>query len=187
MNELVRQLLAYSGKGKFTTGHVDLSQLVANTADSIRSLIPPAVTLRLELAPSLPPVEVDRAQMQQLVTNLVINGTEAIGDRRGTLIVRTAAEQGAPAHVRLEVEDNGCGMDAATRSKIFDPFFTTKFPGRGLGLAAVHGMVRAYSGTVDVETAPGRGSRFTVRLPAVVPAASEPASLLAGQASPPAS
>ena len=185
--ELVRQLLAYSGKGRFTRSPVDLSRVVQKTADSIRSSIPPAVTVLLELAPGLPLVEADGVQMQQLVTNLVINGTEAIGDRRGTLTVRTAAEQGSPAQVRLEVEDNGCGMDAATRARIFDPFFTTKFPGRGLGLAAVQGMVRAYSGTVEVETAPGRGSRFTVRLPAVSAAASKPGALWAGQPTPPAS
>ncbi|HXN46039.1 MAG TPA: ATP-binding protein, partial [Bryobacteraceae bacterium] len=185
--ELVRQLLAYAGQGRFTRGPVDLSQVVQRTADSIRASIPPAVELQLELAPGLPAVEADRVQMQQLVTNLVINGSEAIGDRRGTLIVRTAAEQGSPAQVRLEVEDDGCGMDAATRARIFDPFFTTKFPGRGLGLAAVQGMVRAYAGTVEVETAPGRGSRFTVRLPAVDGEAPKPGALWAGQAAPPAS
>ena len=185
--ELVRQLLAYSGKGRFTVSQVDLSQLVQKTADSLRSSIPPTVTLRLELAPGLPPVEADRVQMQQLVTNLLINGSEAIGDRRGTLVIRTAAEQGSHARVRLEVEDDGCGMDAATRARIFDPFFTTKFPGRGLGLAAVQGMVRSYSGTVEVETAPGRGSRFIVRPPAVAAAAAKHGALWAGQASPPAS
>lgn len=170
--DLVRQLLAYSGKGRFTLGQVDLSRLVANTAERIRSSIPGTVALRLELAQDLPPVEADRAQMQQLVLNLAINAAEAIGDRPGTLTLRTAAEEASLAQVRLEVEDNGCGMDAATREKIFDPFFTTKLPGRGLGLAAVHGMVRAYSGTIEVETAPGRGSKFTVRLPAAARAAS---------------
>src|ERR1700690_1906526 len=185
--ELVRQLLAYAGQGRFTRGPVDLSQVVQRTADSIRASIPPAVELQLELAPGLPAVEADRVQMQQLVTNLVINGSEAIGDRRGTLIVRTAAEQGSPAQGRLEGEDDGCGRAAPPRARIFDPFFTTKFPGRGLGLAAVQGMVRAYAGTVEVETAPGRGSRFTVRLPAVDGEAPKPGALWAGQAAPPAS
>jgi PAS domain S-box-containing protein len=179
--ELVRQLLAYTGKGRFTLGHVDLSQLVAKTAERIRSSIPETVALRLDLAPGLPPVQADRTQMQQLVVNLVINGAEAIGDRPGTLIVRTAAEH---AQVRLEVEDDGCGMDAATREKIFDPFFSTKFAGRGLGLAAVQGLVRAHSGSIEVETAPGRGSKFTVRLPAAA-SASQAAGLRSAAALPP--
>ncbi len=170
--DLVRQLLAYSGKGKFTLGELDLSRLIAASADKIRASVPKTIGIRLELADDLPLVEADPSQMQQLVTNLVMNSVEAIGDRSGKVIVRTAAEvTSSAAQVRLEVEDDGCGMDAATREKIFDPFFSTKFAGRGLGLAAVQGMVRAHAGTIEVETAPGCGSTFTVRLPGFTRAA----------------
>jgi CheY-like chemotaxis protein len=127
-----------------------------------------SVELRLELADGLPAIETDAAQMQQLVMSLVVNGAEAIGERAGTVIVRTALDAVPAPSVRLEVEDDGCGMDAATKEKIFDPFFSTKFTGRGLGLAAVQGIVRSQRGSVQVETELGRGSKFTVRLPVQV-------------------
>jgi PAS domain S-box-containing protein len=162
---LVRQLLAYSGKGRFLVGQVDLSLLIAGKASQLRTLVPPAVELRLDLAEGLPPIETDAAQMQQLVANLVANAGEAIGEGPGVVTVRTACGPD-PGTVLLEVEDDGHGMDAATQERIFDPFFSTRFTGRGLGLAAVHGIVRAHGGSVQVESAPGRGSKFKVRLPA---------------------
>jgi two-component system cell cycle sensor histidine kinase/response regulator CckA len=162
---LVRQLLAYSGKGRFLVGQVDLSLLIAGEASRLRALVPPAVELRFELADGLPPIETDATQMQQLVANLVANAGEAIGQGPGVVTVRTASGPD-PDTVLLEVEDDGHGMDALTKEKIFDPFFSTRFTGRGLGLAAVHGIVRAHGGSVEVESAPGQGSKFTVRLPA---------------------
>jgi CheY-like chemotaxis protein len=107
--------------------------------------------------------------------NLVINGAEAIGPEGGTVHVSTGVEEpdarakNHPGSVFLEVRDSGCGMDEATRRRIFDPFFTTKFTGRGLGLAAVSGIVRRLRGRLDVETAPGKGSTFRMVLPAVKP------------------
>jgi PAS domain S-box-containing protein len=165
---LVRQLLAYSGRGRFTIGPVDLSRLIVESKNLIRASIPKTAELRFELAEGAPAVEGDASQLQQVVMNLAVNGGEALGERPGTVVLRTAAErdQRGCELVRLEVEDDGCGMDAATREKIFDPFFTTKFTGRGLGLAAVHGIVRAHKGTVEVSTTPGQGSKFTVRFPA---------------------
>ena len=122
----------------------------------IQSSIPPNVQLRLELNPGLPLIEADVGQIQQVVMNLVINGAEAIGEQAGTVLVTThlrdvdddylrmvwGAKDVSPGqYVELEVHDTGCGMDEATVSRIFDPFFTTKFTGRGLGLAAVMGIV----------------------------------------------
>jgi CheY-like chemotaxis protein len=112
--------------------------------------------------------------------NLVLNAAEAIGEGTGQVLVTTTCRELGPAellspsteeplapgrYVMLEVSDTGCGMDAETVTKIFDPFFTTKFTGRGLGLAAVLGIVRAHKGTIQVVSAPGRGSTFTVALP----------------------
>ena len=115
--------------------------------------------------------------------NLVLNASEALGDRPGRIKVRTTAagagevppgavelERG-PANgplVALEVEDDGCGMDEATIGRMFDPFFSTKFLGRGLGLAAVMGIVRQHRGTIQVRSAPGQGTTMRVLLPAVI-------------------
>jgi CheY-like chemotaxis protein len=138
------------------------------------------VQLQLELPASLPPVDADIARLQQLIMNLVINGAEAIGDAPGVVTVRMGVREFAPgrvpanlsasgivpgSYVFLEVKDTGSGMDELTIQRIFDPFFTTKFTGRGLGLAAAQGIVRSHRGAIEVESAPGRGSTFTVLLP----------------------
>jgi CheY-like chemotaxis protein len=125
-------------------------------------------------------VKGDASQLQQVVMNLVMNGAEAIGEERGAVTVKTWLKEAdetwlrpvlpgtdlrAGKYVVLEVTDTGCGMNEATLTKIFDPFFTTKFTGRGLGLAAVQGIVRSHLGGLTVDTAPGKGSRFMVLLP----------------------
>jgi CheY-like chemotaxis protein len=130
----------------------------------------------------LPAVEADVAQLQQIVMNLVINGAEAIGEHDGTVQVATgkqwldgtrkrgllATDSVAPGeYVYVEVRDTGHGMNAATVNKIFDPFYTTKFQGRGLGLAAVLGIVRAHRGAIEVESSEGDGSTFRVFFPAM--------------------
>jgi PAS domain S-box-containing protein len=178
---LTREMLAYSGKGRFVVERVDLSKLVRDVTALFRSSVPNQVTLRLDLPDGLPPVEVDTAQVQQVVMNLVINAVQAIGDARGSISVSArlvdidaraaAAEWGAAElrpgpHVRLEVRDTGCGMDEAIKARIFDPFFTTKPAGRGLGLASVSGIVRGHKGAMKVESEPGRGSLFSVLIPA---------------------
>lgn len=167
--ELTRQLLAYAGKGKFVVQPVHLSEVVREISQLVRSSIPRKVELRMNLPADLPLVEADPSQMQQLVMNLVINAAEAIGDQTGTVEVTTsvrhAGEKGVS--VCLRVCDTGCGMDESTRAQIFDPFFTTKFTGRGLGLAAVQGIVRSHDGSVHVNSRPGQGSVFEVCLPAM--------------------
>jgi PAS domain S-box-containing protein len=177
---LTRQMLAYSGKGHFEIRPLDLSRVVREIANLLETTISKKVQMRLELASDLPVVEADIAQVQQVLMNLVINGAEAIGDERGTVLVTTGAqdidahyaeslvssEVGAGRYVFIEVHDTGTGMDAETTAKIFDPFFTTKFTGRGLGLAAVLGIVRAHRGAIKVYSSPGRGSTFKVFFPA---------------------
>lgn len=173
---LTRQLLAYSGKGKFSVRRLDISELVNDIATLLRASIERSVMLERQLDRNLPRIEADETQVQQIVMNLVINGAEAIS-ADGTVWVRTGlADLGSgdrahfvfgediPAgpYVYLEVQDTGCGMERKILDRIFDPFFTTKFTGRGLGLAAVLGIVRGHQGAVEVHTAPGHGSTFRV-------------------------
>jgi CheY-like chemotaxis protein/anti-sigma regulatory factor (Ser/Thr protein kinase) len=136
------------------------------------------VQLELHLAKDLPAVESDASQIQQLIMNLATNAGEAI-ESHGTVTITTSARQSdSEQQVVIEVKDTGCGMDESTRARIFDPFFTTKFTGRGLGLAAVLGIIRSHNGSISVESTPGAGSTFTVVLPAtasdVEPAQREP-------------
>jgi PAS domain S-box-containing protein len=181
--DLTRQLLAYAGKGRFVLERIDLSQLVREIEPLIHTSIPKMVDIQLDLGAGLPSIEADPGQIQQLVMNLIINGAEAIGEGNpGAVVIRTEArdldeeeirrefpnDQLSPGcYVGIEVRDTGSGMDEATRSKIFDPFFTTKFQGRGLGLAAVSGIVRAQKGAIRVYSSPGHGSSFQVLFPAV--------------------
>jgi CheY-like chemotaxis protein len=178
---LTRQMLAYAGKGRFIIERVDLSSLVADMTRLVDTSIPKNVELHLELDRELPAVEADAGQMQQVVMNLVLNAAESIGAQAGAVTVRTGArhldrryirkeledaEIESGAYVFLEVQDTGCGMDETTKSRIFDPFFTTKFTGRGLGLAAVTGIVRGHKGAIRVKSTPGQGSTFIVFFPA---------------------
>jgi PAS domain S-box-containing protein len=179
---LTRQMLDYAGKGRFIVAPVDLSQIVRENSALVRSSISQNISLTFHLAEDLPCVESDPAQMRQLFMNLVLNAAEAIGEGAGAIAISTGEMQIAGAHlpddlanwplqpgrcVFLEVSDTGCGMDSATHAKVFDPFFTTKFQGRGLGLAAVAGVVRSHHGAIRVTTAPGRGATFQVLLPAM--------------------
>jgi PAS domain S-box-containing protein len=186
--DLIRQLLAYAGKGRYLVEPVCISTLIREICELIQSSIPRTVQLRLQLPDNLPAIDVDTNQIRQLIMNLVINGAEAIGeDRNGTVTVTTGVldvdldyilsrlgpkEEIVPGrYVSLEVQDTGCGMDSATVSRIFDPFFTTKFTGRGLGLAAVQGIVRSHKGALRVDSVQGKGSTFQVLFPARKPAA----------------
>jgi PAS domain S-box-containing protein len=184
-SHLTRQLLAYAGKGRFIIEPVNLSVLVREINHLIQTSIPKNVQLRLDLMNEVPLVDADAGQLQQVVMNLVINGAEAVAPgENGTVLVstgiRTLDEQYLLStvgeafdlkpgqYVMLEVHDTGCGMDEATVSRIFDPFFTTKFMGRGLGLAAVQGIVRGHKGTMKVYSRPGKGTTFKVLFPASV-------------------
>ena len=180
-SDLARQLLAYAGKARFEIRPLDLNAIILEMGDLLSVSIPKMVALRTELHPGLPAVDADSAQFQQVVMNLVINAAEAIGTDTGTVVLRTrkqvctAAElaEAFPGQVlepgtfvRLEVEDDGCGMDAETIGRIFDPFFTTKFTGRGLGLSAMLGIVRGHRAGIRVESTPGVGTTFVLLFPA---------------------
>jgi PAS domain S-box-containing protein len=177
---LTRQMLAYSGKGRFVVEPLDLSDLIPEMSGLVQPSIPKKILLHMELEPNLPLVKADRGQMQQIFMNLVLNAAEAIGSNAGLISVKTGFQAVDEAYIRrnpeaaelhhgkyvcLEVRDTGCGMDQATKAKIFDPFFSTKFTGRGLGLAAVAGIVRGHKGAIKVSSAPGKGSCFTVLFP----------------------
>jgi PAS domain S-box-containing protein len=193
--QLTRQMLAYSGKGQFVIERLNLEQQVRQILALIAASIPKGVKIELDSTPDLPSVEGDAGQLQQLIMNLVINGAEAIGEGGGTVTISTRLREIDRDYVRdnlagdnippgsfvvLEVHDTGCGMDAATQARIFDPFFTTKFTGRGLGLAAVLGIVRGHKGALTVYSEPGTGTTFKVFLPVAsesVPATIEPSVL----------
>jgi signal transduction histidine kinase/CheY-like chemotaxis protein len=185
---LTRQMLAYSGKGKFLVEALNLSALIPEMAGLVRPSISKKIALHLDLEEDLPSVEADRGQLQQVFMNLALNAAEAIGSHEGLITVRTgvqdvddrytrlrpeAAALATGKYVCLEVRDTGSGMDDATRARIFDPFFSTKFTGRGLGLAAVAGILRGHKGAILVSSAPGQGSCFTVLFPAAARAAEE--------------
>jgi len=178
--DLCRQLMAYAGKGRFVLEPLDLSAVVEEMIKLLQVSIPKNVTVEVALDRGLPQVEADPAQVRQVVMNLVTNAAEAIGDGIGRIriatgrttvaepdIERCAVGEGMRTgeHVYVEVTDDGCGMDEQTRARIFDPFFTTKFTGRGLGLAVVHGIVRANAGGLAAESELGRGTRFRLLLP----------------------
>ena len=177
--DLARQMLAYSGKGKFIVSWANLSELVEEMGNLLRASLPRKVHVRYQLAPQLPHIQCDTTQIRQVVMNLVINAAESIGDREGVVTVTTGEVEVMSAkraisgealkpgrHVFLDVQDSGSGMDEATRARIFEPFFTTKFTGRGLGLAAVQGIARGHSGAIRVESEPGVGTTFRLLLPA---------------------
>ncbi len=183
--DLTRQLLAYAGKGRFVVTSVDFSALIRDTTPLIQTSIPRNVRLDMKLAENLAPVSADPGQMQQIVMNLIINAAESIRESgSGVVTVKTSVVQAdepflsvnfggadlkAGQYVCVQVSDNGIGMDEGTRARIFDPFFTTKFTGRGLGLAAVHGIVRGHKGGIRVQSTPGLGSVFEVILPVTQP------------------
>ena len=179
--ELTRQMLAYSGRGRFVVKSIDLSQTVKEMTQLLRASTSKAITLNLDLQPGLPPIRADAAQVQQVVMNLVTNASEAIDEGQtgivsiSTGILHCTREDLDRAYLKeplaegryvyLEVADTGRGMDKETQSKIFDPFFSTKFTGRGLGLAAVLGIVRSHRGAILVEGEPESGSLFRVLFP----------------------
>ena len=180
--ELTHQMLAYSGRGKFAIEPVNLTELIEHATRLIASLISKKALLQLDLAPEPIVVEGDPAQLRQVIVNLITNASDAISDRPGIIRVTTGTQEITGSdqlvsvlpdvqlppgrYVFVEVSDTGCGMDEATLGRIFDPFFTTKFTGRGLGLAAVQGIVRGHRGTLQVKSEPGRGTNFRVLFPA---------------------
>jgi PAS domain S-box-containing protein len=178
--DLVRQLLNYAGKGRRVVKPVDVCRVAGDALAIVRASVSPKVALRTELPEHCPPIEADVGQLQQLLLNLILNAAEAIGDESGEVNVRIRVREVAESELResyaafalsprrfieVRVQDTGVGMSSDTLRQIFDPFFTTKFLGRGLGLASALGIV-SHGGGIAVESAPGRGSTFTVLLPA---------------------
>ncbi|HVQ45793.1 MAG TPA: ATP-binding protein, partial [Gemmatimonadales bacterium] len=186
--DLTRQMLAYSGKGAFVVRNLDLSNEVREMATLLRTAISKQATLVWELETDLPPVKADATQIRQIVMNLITNASDALQNAGGDITLRTGVLDRSQLHqpgfasligdaertadsseemVYLEVHDTGAGMTPDTLRRIFDPFFSTKFSGRGLGLAAVMGIVRSHQGLIRIRTEPERGTSFQVLFPSV--------------------
>lgn len=180
--DLCKQMLAYSGRGRFVIQHLDLNALIVDMQHLLQISVNKRVVLKYELADSVPAIEGDPSQMRQVVMNLVINASEAIGEKNGVVTVRTGVrpvdrtylaetylspELPEGSYVFMEVSDTGCGMTPGTKAKIFEPFFTTKFTGRGLGLAAVLGIIRGHKGAIRVYSEVGQGTTFKFVIPAI--------------------
>lgn len=177
--DLTKQMLAYSGMGKFLIRPFNLSEVVKNMSKLVEVSVSKKCLLTYNLRENLPVIEGDIAQIQQVIMNLIMNASEAIGDNNGDITISTgiinydgiyvsgimAKNLQKKDYVYLEIKDTGSGMTEEIQNKIFDPFFTTKFTGRGLGLAAVLGIVRGHHGTITASSKPGSGSTFTVFLP----------------------
>ena len=181
--DLCRQMLAYSGRGKFVIEHLELGELIYEMTHMLKPCISKKVVLTFNLAGDLPPIEGDPAQIRQVLMNLVLNASEAIGDKSGTVTISTGAKYCDAEYLReismdsslseglyvtLEVSDTGCGMDWETQARIFEPFFTTKFTGRGLGMSAVLGILRGHKGALKVYSEPGKGTTFRLLFPATL-------------------
>ncbi len=178
--DLTRQMLAYSGKGRFVVRAYDLNHVVQEVTHLLEVSIPKKIALRFDLAPSLPTVEADAAQIQQVIMNLVTNAADAIGDHEGTIRLTTKTllldrsyldqvfqgQNLAPGtYVTLEVSDTGCGMAPEVLARIFEPFFTTKVAGRGLGLSATMGILKGHRAGMRIYSEPGRGTTFKLLFP----------------------
>lgn len=180
--DLCKQMLAYSGKGKFVVKPINLSEMVKQMARLMEVSIDKNVVIKYYMADNLPAVEVDTAQLQQVILNLITNANEAMQGVSGVISFSTGLMHADAAYLQssmtqdtlpegryvfLEVSDTGIGMDEATQKKMFDPFFTTKLSGRGLGMSAVLGIVRGHKGAIHCYSEPGKGTSFKVLFPAV--------------------
>ena len=180
--ELCQQMLAYSGRGRFVVTRISLNAIIEQTVQLLQLSIGKGAVLRFQLDARVPAVEVDATQVRQVLMNLVINASEAMGETGGVITIGTGvtrvdaaylrsthlAPEIAPGeYVHLEVSDTGAGMSPDVQAKIFEPFYTTKFTGRGLGLAAVLGIMRGHRGTLKVYSELHRGSTFKLLFPSV--------------------
>ena len=178
--DICKQLMAYTGKGQFVVRPIDLSAATNNLLPLIRSSVSKRITIDTHLNTDLPTINGDEQQLNQIVMNLCINASEAIGDREGVITISTQEincdrdflnssflDQPLPGgrYICLEVRDTGCGIEVEAIPQVFDPFYSTKFTGRGMGLAALLGIVRGHQGTVKVDSVVGQGTRFRVILP----------------------
>ena len=180
--DLCKQMLAYSGKGRFILQDVNLNDVISEMSSILLVSLSQKASLQLNLAPQLPAIEADITQIRQLLMNTMTNASEALGEETGYVSVTTGAfycdrnylketfteaELPEGEYVYVDVADSGCGMDEETKGKIFEPFFSTKFTGRGLGLAAIHGIVRGHNGAIKVYSEKGKGTTFKVLFPAL--------------------
>jgi two-component system, cell cycle sensor histidine kinase and response regulator CckA len=178
--DLTNQMLAFSGKGRFVVQTLGVNSLVEEMSHLLRTFISKRAQLEFNLSDRQPAVVGDASQIRQVLMNLITNASDALGDKNGQIAVRTGVMTMSPEWLKdayievedpsgeyafVEVTDTGCGMDDETQRRIFDPFFTTKFTGRGLGLAAVLGIVRGHHGAIKVRSVPGVGTSITVLLP----------------------
>jgi PAS domain S-box-containing protein len=192
--DLCSQMLAYSGRRQLAVSAMDINAVVGEMSQLLEVSVSKKTAVNYELAANLPAIEADATQLQQIVMNLIVNASEAIGEKRGTIRVSTGVmecdgeywnnaffsseDMGEGVYVYFEISDTGCGMDEETKRRIFDPFFTTKFTGRGLGLATVLGITRSHKGAIELYTEPGEGTTFRLLFPAI----QQPAELLARDA-----
>ena len=179
---LTSQMLAYAGKKTLSVSEVHLSNLVEEMAALLSSGISKKIRVEQDLPQDIPCIQADPSQLTQVVMNLITNASEAVGDTEGAIAIRTgrvhsrdldpqklvlaADSLSEGEYVFVAVEDTGTGMSPTTLARIFDPFFTTKFAGRGLGLAAVLGIVRSHHGAMEIESGPTQGTQFRVFFPA---------------------
>ena len=179
-SKTVHQILAYAGRATCEVSPLDVNELVAEMTDFMRAALPSNIDLAIDLDPAVVQIQADSGQLQQVLTNLIVNASEAIGQEAGSIRIRTELIELSESHINSElpgrdlkpgsfvgmrVTDSGCGMTAATAARIFDPFFSRKGAGRGLGLAATHGIIRAHGGGIRVDSAPRAGTTFTVVFP----------------------
>ncbi|MBW2703833.1 MAG: response regulator [Deltaproteobacteria bacterium] len=180
--DLCSQMLAYSGKAQIDPKPVDVNALLLELQSLLRASLSKKAILEYSLADDLPKIQADPSQLRQVFMNLIINASESMNENAGRIII-SSAKEGTKAKskptttawfeteplkgqgIRIEINDSGCGMDQETIQRIFDPFFTTKFTGRGLGLAAVQGIIRSHDGQLIAASDPGQGSSFVVLLP----------------------
>jgi len=175
--DLTRQMLAYSGRGRFIVQPHSLNQVLQGMNDLVKVTVPKKISLSFDLAMGLSPIEADGTQVQQVILNLLTNASEAMGGQGGAIRVATRATQLGPedlaegfqgqdlepgSYVILEVSDTGCGMIPEVQARIFDPFYTTKSTGRGLGLSAILGILRGHRAGMQIDSRPGEGTTFRI-------------------------
>ena len=180
-SELTRQMLSYAGLGKFSIQPANLSSLAEDTGKLMELSIPENHILKYNFQENLPLFYCDISQLCQIIMNLIINASEAIGEKDGIITINTGTIKCDTAYlaesylhenlpeglyIYIEVTDTGCGIPKDNQDKIFDPFFTTKFTGRGLGLAAVLGIIRYHRGTIKLISEPQRGTTIRLLFPA---------------------
>ena len=178
---LAEEMLTYSGTGLGAHELVDVAGLIRGVLDDLRSSISGRAQLETDFGPDLPVISGDPSRLRQILVNLVTNASEALGNEGGVITVSARGREASADYLRglfpdqslpagaylvISVADTGSGMDAETQAQAFEPFFTTKFVGRGLGLSAVLGIVRAHQGAITVDSTPGEGTSFTVLMPA---------------------